>query len=314
MTLRAMWRELRERRRLVVLVVVLAGLVGLAVAFRPGLPPESREYKVWIASTDILIDTSDTQVVDARGPDPVTLANRAGLLGNVIATEELITAIGTAAGVPPDQLSVVPPAPPTDGIPVSPPPVRVGGDRKVRDSEATVLTLSTDETVPILHVSAQAPDASTAGRLTSATLGQLKQHLDAITAEQSGRAIHKLVVRQLGVRPPVPQIRGTSAKLGLVAAVMIALLGCLAIVAMPMLALRWRQAETAERELEPTDPDGEPAIQIDRAAHREQAHEGRAELATAAISAGPAALPERAEGPNQRKKQPRRRRKHGRAR
>ena len=109
-TLREMWQGAVRRKNLIWLALVISVVVGAFVAYRPGLPPESRQYTVWLASADILVDTADSQVVDSKGPDFLSLANRTSLLGNLIATKPLRTAIGERAGVDPSTLVVVPPA------------------------------------------------------------------------------------------------------------------------------------------------------------------------------------------------------------
>ena len=73
------------------------------------------------------MDTADSQVVDSKGPDFLSLANRTSLLGNLIATKPLRTAIGERAGVDPSTLVVVPPAntptSTTGGVGLTPTPV-----------------------------------------------------------------------------------------------------------------------------------------------------------------------------------------------
>ncbi len=339
MTLLEMWQEVRRRWVLVALVLVTAALAGLFVAYRPGLPPESRQYQVWSASADILVDTSDSQVFDSRSPDFLTLGSRASLLGNLIETGRLKNAIAATAGVAADRLVVVPPA--TATAPgVAPTPV-TPVSREIPDAEATVLTLTTltpsttgDATLPILHVSAQAPDAVTAGRLAGGTIGELERHLDSVAARQEIPAARKLVLRQLAAPIPAPETRGPHWLLGLATAIVLALLGCATIVGAPMLARRWRQAEAAASRSGRTAIDHEPPVPFDRAARLGQAGgdgvelydgaepaedaelEEGAELAGAAVAAPPGsgAMAEGTWQPTRPKKQSRRRRKHGKPR
>ena len=126
-TLREMWQGAVRRKNLIWLALVISVVLGAFVAYRPGLPPESRQYTVWLASADILVDTADSQVVDSKGPDFLSLANRTSLLGNLIATKPLRTAIGERAGVDATTLVVVPPAntttSTTGGVGLTPTPV-----------------------------------------------------------------------------------------------------------------------------------------------------------------------------------------------
>ncbi len=57
-------RELWDRRVLVAVAAAVAIALGGLTAFRPGLPPESRQYEIGIASSRALVDTPSSQVVD----------------------------------------------------------------------------------------------------------------------------------------------------------------------------------------------------------------------------------------------------------
>jgi uncharacterized protein involved in exopolysaccharide biosynthesis len=79
-------REIQRHRKLVAAVVCVSVVIGFLLGFKPGVPPHSRQYQQAIASSDILIDTRNSQVVDVggHGPDLSTLASRANLLGNLM--------------------------------------------------------------------------------------------------------------------------------------------------------------------------------------------------------------------------------------
>lgn len=240
-------RELSRRRRLVALVLGFSLLVGFLLAFKPGLPPQSRQYQVSLASADILIDTSDSQVVavGGKGPDLATLAGRANLIGNLMTGGPLKDAIAKGAGMSSGHLIVVPPAnintPGVAPVPVTPP-----ASRGLSDAEATVLNLSVDETLPILHVVVQAPDVGTASRLTSATIVALRGYLGSVAASQNIPAANQLVVRKFGAPVAQTATRGLPRRFALIATIMLALLGCGAIVGGSWFARSWRQIEAAE--------------------------------------------------------------------
>lgn len=240
-------RELSRRRRLVALVLGASLLVGLLLAFKPGFPPRSRQYQVSLASADILIDTSDSQVVavGGRGPDLTTLAGRANLIGNLMTGGPLKEAIAKRAGIPGGQISVVPPANVnTPGV--TPAPVTPPAARGVADADAIVLNLSADETLPILHVVAQAPDAEAARRLSSATIVAVRRYLGSVAASQNIPAANQLVVRQFGAPVALTATRGLPRRFALIATIVLALLGCGAIVGGSWFARSWRQIEEAE--------------------------------------------------------------------
>jgi hypothetical protein len=240
-------RELSRRRRLVALVLGASLLVGLLLAFKPGFPPRSRQYQVSLASADILIDTNDSQVVaiGGRGPDLPTLASRANLIGNLMTGGPLKEAIAKDAGIPGRQISVVPPANVnTPGV--TPEAVTPPASRGVPDAEATVLSLSADETLPILHVVAQASDPEVARRLSSATITAVRNYLGSVAAFQHIPAANQLVVRQFGAPVALTATRGLPRHYAVIATIVLALLGCAAIVGGSWFARSWRQIEEAE--------------------------------------------------------------------
>jgi hypothetical protein len=240
-------RELSRRRRLVALVLGVSLLIGFLLAFKPGMPPQSRQYQVSLAAADILIDTRDSQLVavGGKGPDLTTLAGRANLIGNLMTGGPLKNAIAKEAGISPDQLAVVPPANVnTPGV--TPAPVTPPASRGLADVDATILNLTVDETLPILHVTAQAPGVETASELSSATIVALRHYLGSVAASQHIPAAHQLVVRKFGA--PVAQVatRGLPRRVALIVTILLALLGCGAIVGASWFARSWRQVEEAE--------------------------------------------------------------------
>lgn len=225
--------ELRSRaagRRPALAVAGLVAIVcGLLVFLRPGLPPEPRQYEVWLAEGQLLVDTSDSQVIDARAIGIETLAVRAILLGNLIATSPLRDGIAERAGVDPDDLAVTPPA---STVPEAPPPPAVASEAP--DAEATKLSVSTDPSLPIVRVVAQAPSATTATGLADAALAEVSAYVDSARA---GRALpdqRRLVVSALGSATARSETRGPGFSAALVVVLLVALLGGGLVLALPI--------------------------------------------------------------------------------
>ena len=146
-----------------------------------------------------------------------------------------------------------------------------------------MLTVSTDANLPILRVTAQAPDAATASRLTTATSTELAQHLKTVGATAEIPAPRKLVLRPLAAPTPAPVAHGTPRSLGILVAIMLALLACGAIVTAPMIARRWRSAaEAADRE---ADAAASSNGLFDRTADEDQSSLAVTDLAAGAAAA-----------------------------
>jgi hypothetical protein len=242
-------QEIKRRRIWVIVVVLISALVGFLLAFKPGLPPHSRQYQQAIASSDILIDTRNSQVVDVggHGPELSTLASRANLLGNLMVAGPLKDTIAEAAGVSPEKLAVVPPGN-SEEPGVAPAPVETGQGLNVPKSERSTLTFSTDDTLPILHVVAEAPDAETARELALATVVNLRKYLSAVATTQQIPPARQLVVRQFGSPNVTTATRGVPHSLAFAVALILALVGCAAVVGGSWFGRSWK--EFAKREAE----------------------------------------------------------------
>jgi hypothetical protein len=240
-TLRELWR----RRLLVLAAALIAASVGVMVAYRPGLPPESRQYHVGLASTDVLIDTPNSQVVSLKS-DPEEgnkLEGRASLLASVIAANPLRTEIAHRSGVDPNSLAAVPPT--TDA---GPSPLSTAATKTPTGATAHVLTLHVDTTLPIISVVAQAPDTETAARLSNGAVAVLKDHLRSVATTQKVPHARQLVVKQLGAARTAKVTRGPRRLYALLLGILIFTLACAAILMIPRLARGWRQLDAVERE------------------------------------------------------------------
>ncbi len=224
-------RELGARKRLIVPVAAIAVLAALFVA--------GRGYTVERAATDILVDTPRSQAVDvgSRGdeaaavPQIDTLATRARLLGNLMASGSIERAVARRAGVEPERLIVVPP-PDTDAAATS---AGIPDSAETTKPEAIVLTVTTDSTLPILHVVAQAPQAVTAERLASGAVAELKAYLGTVAATDEIPEAQRLNVSEIGVQRAVSVGRGPGPLAAIAVGLMILVAGCAALVMLP----RW---------------------------------------------------------------------------
>ena len=145
-------REIWRCRLAVGVAAVVAILVGLALTYTVSLPPKSRKYEVGIASSRILVDTPNSQVVTVAPRGLETLGARATVLANVMTDGEIKTIIAGAAGLNPSEL-------PLGSSPGRAPGRPLGGGR---EPGAYVLTArpATDPDnmpLPIIEIEAQAP-------------------------------------------------------------------------------------------------------------------------------------------------------------
>jgi hypothetical protein len=194
-------RELWRLRYLVFLGAILALAIALMTAYRISLAPpklESRQYNVGLASARVLVDTPDSQVVDLNPKGADALSSRASLLANLMASSPVKAIIARDAGVPASQLVAV--APSATG-PSAPTPLSKAASQSSSAAQTYILTLQADETLPIIAVSAQAPDADQAARLANAASTGLRDYLRSVAGAQNVPAAQ---------RPSPPRARSSS--------------------------------------------------------------------------------------------------------
>lgn len=242
-------RELWRQRVLVAVVAVVAVLLGGFVVYSPGLPPESRQHQVGVASSRALVDTPNSQVADLGltepGTDPVSLPGRAALLANLLTTSPLREEIAKRAGVEPELL-VTSADTPTD-TPQRKTEITTGAAVKPGDPEANTLIFHTDDELPLITVNAQAPTAETASRLADSSIEVLEQHLASVVNDTGVPSSRRLVVEKLGAPGAAAQTVGPSRLIAVLVTVVLFALGCAALVGISALIRGWREAAAIEQ-------------------------------------------------------------------
>jgi hypothetical protein len=198
--------HIRQPPRLAVALVV-SGLVAALAAvwslYKIGLVPPSltpRAVEMGAASTEVVVDTPDTTILDLRqGTSNLqSLNNRALLLGNVMASLPVREYIGRRAHVAPDAIRVAPPL--TSDFPR---PLALTGNAKhttdlVRSAHQYRLSIAANPTVPVLYIRAQAPSAKAAAELANGSVDGLRDYLAAVAASHRVAPTQQVRVRQLG--------------------------------------------------------------------------------------------------------------------
>lgn len=255
-------RQLWRLRGAVLATAALAVALGGLVAFRPGLPPQSRQYTVGVASARALIDTPSSQVVDLglkQDANAGVLPARAVLLANLLATTPLKDATAREAHIDPRLLIAIADTPTDSGVPVGQ-PLTTGATVKPTDPHASVVTAHTDVDLPLLTINARAPDPRGAARLADAAITVLEAHLSSVVADAAVPLDRRIVVTRLGRATAGTQQHGPSPVLGVVAALVLFVFGCATIVVVTTLARDWRIAAGGPAAALPAPPAPDPDV------------------------------------------------------
>lgn len=288
-TLRELWRL----RRVVRVGIVLAILGALLVSYRVslGIPPqlESRQYSAGVAEAEVLVDSPKSQVVDLGGGesedeaesaqiDLLGLTTRARLLASLMSSSPLKDNVASAAGIRPDKLIVVGPA----GEETAP-RATTGTTVALGDRAANVITLYVDETLPIIVIQVEAPEAATASRLAAAAVSELPAYLDTVAAAENVPDARQLVIEPLGPAASSEIAKGPGQLAAIFVGILILGAWCLAAIVVRRTVDRWTDLEryesalsaeaAAELGLEPVDDERDRNDRAEPDAERERPSE-----------------------------------------
>jgi hypothetical protein len=107
------------------------------------------------------------------------------------------------------------------------------------------LTISTNDSLPIISFQAQAPDAQQAGRLVSAALNELQQYLSSVATKEAIPVYSRPVVAPLGSPVSGMEQRGPGKMYMVAASMVLFILLCSAVVIATGLRRGWREAVEA---------------------------------------------------------------------
>jgi hypothetical protein len=252
-------RELWRLRAGVILCALLASFAAVSACFKIGLAPPgltSRSLETATASTQVLVDTPTSSVLDLRqGTSEISaMTNRALLLGNIMASRPVRQFIGRRAGVPAEVIQAATPL--TSEFPR---PMAEAGNEKhttdiLRSTEQYRLSIRANPTVPIILVYAQAPTKEVAERLANGAVDGLRDYLGAVADAQQIGVPEQVRVEQLGRAHGAVINKGVGIQAGLLSFIFVFSVSGAALVFLSRVRRGWavaKQAETDSINFEP---------------------------------------------------------------
>ncbi len=181
MELLNLFRLLWARKLLVALGIPLAIAAGLMAARAVG----SSAAGSAVASSQVVLDTSDSQLVAAAPRQVDTLTIRARLLADSMAGDEARKVVAREAAIQPDDLAIL-----GTWVGSDPPIESPLVDRAAAISNAPpvpyLLTLVADDEAPLIRIGATAPDAEQARALSDAVLAGLMESVSELDGGHDG--------------------------------------------------------------------------------------------------------------------------------
>jgi hypothetical protein len=245
-------RELWEVRGWVAGCVAYALAVAiLSVAHITAFPFQisSRSLRMASASTQVVVDTPRSTLVDIRQDTSGLqgLTNRALLLGNAMASPQIRADIARRAGVPFEELQVVPP--------ITPKQPRVLAEAGHAKHSSDILKLNgeyriyikANPTVPFLQIYAQTPTAGSAAALANAAVGGMQTYLAALGQSTDTPEAQQIRLTQLGKAEGIVVNGGIAWRVAFLAFLVTFGLGCATVIWVRRAFQGWRLASVSEQ-------------------------------------------------------------------
>jgi hypothetical protein len=187
MELVAIIRVLWARRILVGVGIIVAVAAGVLAGRKADAGATSGGGA---ASMSLMLDTTDSQLVEAAPWESSDLPDRAFLLADVLPRDAAVGSVAHRAGVPVGQLLILTPA--ARNLPQVDSPL-VAPTYQLESTAAAPYTVNVfaDKTTPIVKLVTQAPDVASAARVTRAVAATLH----SLAVHDDGHGEHGFVLR-----------------------------------------------------------------------------------------------------------------------
>lgn len=231
--LRVLWR-----RRLVVgagalLALILALNGAYTVSFSSPVL-RSRATTTGVAAETAFVNTSQSLVANAYAKGAESVVQRAGLLGNLLASQPARAALASRLGVAASEVEV---AAPGVGFPPVTTTLAEQATEVSRPGSPYVVTLSEDLTLPILTLVAAAPDERRASALVHASIAEL-----ASLGARTPALGRNLEVERVGIGSVYSKTSGGSKVKAVLVAFFFFVLWCVGVAAFDAFSRRRRRA------------------------------------------------------------------------
>ena len=167
-------------------------LVALALGF---LATRGAETHVTVASTRVVLDTPESQLIEDLPTGADTLVWRAALLADLAASDSLRTEIESQAHVADAQLAVTAPYMATPPVVVPLPVAALSAAEAQADAEPFGVAVQGVDNLPIISINTHAPTRGAAVRLAHATASVLES---AAAAHRGEPRTQSFVVEDVG--------------------------------------------------------------------------------------------------------------------
>jgi hypothetical protein len=288
-------RELARQRRLLLIGVLVAALAAVLSVYRfDGLSLKPRSLQYSSASTKVFVDTSSS-VLGNLSQSFEPLQSRATVYANFMASPTVLNLIGQRAGIPGDQIYAAGPVDPLVPRIIQEPTAVQRNVEITGETTPYRLNFNSDPNLPTIGIFAQAPTTKQAIRLANAAVASLQQYVTSLAEADHIPQQSRIVIRQLGEANGGVVDGGVSKAIAFIVFVGVFLLWCVLMLLAARFRDTWRasaglsEADGGDRESEP-----ETQLTIDAPGRRHAPRHAPRETAPAGVRNGNTQSGERA--------------------
>jgi hypothetical protein len=235
-------------------VVIALTSINQVSLFPPGI--KGRQLEIAAASTRVLVDSPRSEIIDLRTDTYAftSLTTRADLLGNVMASAPVREYIARRANI--DPLRIQASTPITANVPrnLSEPGSEKRASDILRSTDQYRIDIQSNPTVPILNISAQAPNKDAAERLANGAVDGLRDYLAALAVRQGTDPKKQVRLEQLGRARGGVINHGIGLQIALLSFIFVFVLSCCAVLFLSRVRRGWSAAASKEGAEPPSGP------------------------------------------------------------
>ena len=237
-------RTLWNRRRLVVLGLVVATIVTILAVYSVSLFPPSLHSRTKVfatASTQILVDTPESAFADlSSNIEP--LETRANVFARFLASPVAVTKIAKKADMPPDSIDAKGPFEMNLPLFEVEPTAEQRSSQIVGERDLYRLRFEANPNLPIISVFAQAPTEKQARTLASAVPVALHDYIEEIQNQQDTPPRSRVEIRRLGEATGGVVNKGADLQIAVLVFLAVMIGWCMLLIPAQTIAKGWREA------------------------------------------------------------------------
>jgi len=235
-------RELSKQRRWLLVGVLVAGVAATLSVYRlDGLKLKPRELQYSSASTQVLVDSTRSVLGDAaESLEP--LANRAFVYANFMTSPAVLNVIGKHVGLSGEQIYAAGPVNPNEPRVVQEPTALKRNVQITGETKPYRLSFESQAQQPTIGIYSQAPTTDKAIALANAAAVGMQQYVANFEAANNTPAASRVTIRQLGPASGAVVNGGIRKSLAALTFVGVLLLWCVLILAAPRVRAVWRES------------------------------------------------------------------------